>query len=141
MIRAETSKARLARARDAVSRHMGLPDLGDQEDTIAPTGNRTANQFLGPVQLRCVDQRHPKGKACAQRFLFGSLRVSSLAKTRRALAEGRDDGAIAELDRPADGRSRAGGGILRGRRRWRRKQGAGREERRHAQSGEFASAQ
>ena len=105
MIRAETGKARLARARDAVSRQMSPPDLGDQEDTIALTGNRTADEVLRAVDLRRVDQRHPERQACAQRFFFGGLRMSSLSKARRPLAECRDDRAIAELDRPACGRS------------------------------------
>src|SRR5215469_11472581 len=105
MIRAETGQARLARARDAVCRHMSLPDLGDQKHTIALTSNRTADKFLGPVQLRRVDQRHPEGKTCAQRFFFSGRRMSSLSKTPRPLAEGRDDDAIAELDRPSRGRS------------------------------------
>ena len=47
MIRTETGQARLAGARDAVPRHMSLRDFGDQEDTIALTGNRPADEFLG----------------------------------------------------------------------------------------------
>src|SRR5262249_9075667 len=70
MMRAEAAKARPAAGGDAAPRHMGLPDLGDQEDTITLTGNRPADEFLGPVQLRRVDQRHPERKACAQRFFL-----------------------------------------------------------------------
>src|SRR5215831_18946927 len=112
IIRAETGKARLACARDAVSRHMSLPHLGDEEHAIALTGNRTANKFLGPVQLRRVDQRHPEGKARAQRFFLSGLRVSPLSKTPRPLTESRDDGAIAKLDCPCRGCNGATGCTL-----------------------------
>src|SRR5207247_2848294 len=70
MIRTETGKTRLARVRDAVSRHMSPPDLGDQEDTIAMTGNRAPDKILPAIQLRRVDQRHPEVQACAQAFLY-----------------------------------------------------------------------
>src|SRR5215831_149554 len=141
MIYSETGKARLARARDAVSRHVSLPDFGDQENTISLTGNRTADKFLGPVQLRRVDQRHPEGKACAQRFFFSGLRVSPLSKTPRPLTESRDDGAIAKLDCSCRGgngdpRSTLAPGI-----RSRSKHRPSREERRCAKSGEVASVQ
>src|SRR5262245_50949826 len=141
MIRTETGKARLARARNAVCRHMSLPNLGDQEHTIALTGNRTANKFLGPVQLRCVDQRHPEGKTCAQRFFFSGRGMSSLSETPRPLTEGRDDDAITELDRPSDGCNGAPGTTLGPSIRPHSTHRAGREERRGAESGEVASVQ
>src|SRR5215467_10824117 len=141
MIRAETGKARLARARDAVSCHMSLPHLGDQEHTIALTGNRTANKFLGPVQLCRVDQRHPEGQACAQRFFFSGRRMSSLSKTPRPLAEGRDDGPVPERDRPSRGGNRTPGSTLGPSTRAHSKHRAGREERRCAKPGEVASIQ
>ena len=102
MISAETGEARLASARDAVSRHMIGPHLGDQEYAVALTGNHAADQFLGAavaVYLRRVDQRHPERKACAQRFFLNGFRMSSLRETCRALAECRDDCAVAELYR------------------------------------------
>src|SRR3989304_351575 len=101
MIRAETGKARLARARDAVSRPLSPPDLRAQEGTIALTGDRTADKILRSVDLRRVDHGHPERQAGAQRFFFGGLRMSSLSKARRPLAGRRDDRATAELDRPA----------------------------------------
>ena len=141
MIRAETGKARLTRARDAVSRHMSLPDLGDQEHTIALTGNRTANKLLGPVQLRRVDQRHPEGKAGAQRFFFSGRRMFFLSKTPRALAEGRYDGAVPDLDRASEDATASPGSTPGSSIRPHRKHRAGREERRCAKSGEVASVQ
>ena len=51
MISTETGEARLASARDAVSRHMIGPHLGDQEYAVALTSDRAADQFLGAVRL------------------------------------------------------------------------------------------
>src|SRR5262249_36434170 len=136
MIRAETGKASLARARDAGSRHMRLPDLGDQEDTVALTGNRAADELLGAVDFRRVDQRHAERDACAQRFLFNGLRMSSLSKTRGPLSQGRDDGAIRKLDRPSCGCADARGRALGECTRWRRKHRAGGKERRRAKRSE-----
>ena len=68
IISAETGEARLASARDAVSRHVIGPHLGDQEYAVALTGNYSADQFLGTpvaVHLRRIDQRHPKRNACS----------------------------------------------------------------------------
>ena len=87
MISAETGEARLASARDAVSRHVIGPHLGDQEYAVALTGNCTADQFLGvavAVYLRRVDHRHPKRKACAQRFFLIRFRMSSLREIRQS---------------------------------------------------------
>jgi hypothetical protein len=102
MISAETGEARLASARDTVSRHVTGPHLGDEEYAVALTGNHVANQFLGAavaVHLRRVYQRHPERKACTQRFFLNSFRMSSLRELRRALTERRDDGAVVELYR------------------------------------------
>src|SRR5450631_4911009 len=102
MISAETGEARLASTRDAVSRHVIGPHLGDQEHAVALTGNHVANKFLGAavaVDFRGVNQRHPERKACAQSFFLSSFRMSSLRESRRALTERRDDGAIVELYR------------------------------------------
>jgi hypothetical protein len=63
---AETGEARLASARDAVSRHVSGPHLGDQEYAVALTGNYSADQFLGTavaLHLCRIDQRHPKRNA------------------------------------------------------------------------------
>ena len=65
MISTEAFEARLASARDAVSRHMIGPHLGDQENAIALTSDRAANEFLGAVNFRRVDQRHSERKASA----------------------------------------------------------------------------
>src|SRR5215831_13437338 len=108
---------------------------------ISLTGNRTADKFLGPVQLRRVDQRHPEGKACAQRFFLSGLRVSPLSKTPRPLTESRDDGAIAKLDCPCRGGNGDPGSILAPGIRPRSKHRSSREERRCAKSGEVASVQ
>ena len=43
IISAETGEARLASARDAVSRHVSGPHLGDQEYAVALTGNCSAD--------------------------------------------------------------------------------------------------
>ena len=48
---------------DAVSRHMIGPHLGDQEHAIALTTDCAANEFLGAVDFRRVDQRHSKREA------------------------------------------------------------------------------
>ena len=101
MISTETSEARLTSARDAVSRHVVGPHLGDQEYAIALASDYAADEFLGAVYFRRVDQRHPKRKAGAQRFLFISLRVSALSETRRALAQCWDKSAVAKPHRPS----------------------------------------
>jgi len=100
VISPEASEARLTSPRDAVSRHMARPHLGDQEHAIAPTRDYPADEFLGAVYFCRVDQRHPERKAGAQRFFFFSYRMSSLSETCRALAERRDYGAVAKLDLP-----------------------------------------
>src|SRR5215813_10733711 len=101
IISAETSEARLTSARDAVSRHVAGPHLRYQEYAIALTSDHAADEFLGAVHFRRVDQRHPERKACAQRFFFISLRMSSLSETRRALAQCWDNSAVAKLHRPS----------------------------------------
>src|SRR5262249_12289442 len=115
--------------------------LGDQEDTVALTGNRAADELLGAVDFRRVDQRHAERDACAQRFLFNGLRMSSLSKTRGPLSQGRDDGAIRKLDRPSCGCADARGRALGECTRWRRKHRAGGKERRRAKSGELPPVQ
>src|SRR5262245_9546749 len=99
MVSTKAFEARLASARDAVSRYVVRPHLGNQEHAIALTGDRAANEFLGAVNFRRVDHCHPEGKAGAYRLLFLSLRASSLSETRRALPQGRDDNAVAKLHR------------------------------------------
>jgi hypothetical protein len=66
IISTETGEARLASARDTVSRHVSGPYLGDQEYAVALTSDYSADQFLGAavaVHLRSVDQRHAKRNA------------------------------------------------------------------------------
>src|SRR5262249_37433354 len=86
MISTETSEARLTSARDTVSRHVPGPHLRYQKYAIALTSDHAADEFLGAVHFRRVDQRHAERKACAHRFFFLSLRMSSLSETRRARA-------------------------------------------------------
>src|SRR5437764_6182120 len=113
MIGAETGEARLASPRDAVSRDVIGPHFGDQEYAVALTGNHAADQFLGAavaVQLRRIDQRHPKRNARAQHFFLNGFRMFPLRETCRALTERRDDCSVAELYRtPCTVRSRASG--------------------------------
>ena len=47
MVGAETSEARLASTGDAISRHLIGLHLGDQEYTVALTGNHVTNELLG----------------------------------------------------------------------------------------------
>jgi hypothetical protein len=99
MISTEALEARLASAQDSVSRDMSGPHLGDQEDAIALTGDRAADEFLGAVHFRRVDQRHAERQASAHGFFFIGLRMFPLSQTRRALAQCRDDRAVAKLYR------------------------------------------
>jgi hypothetical protein len=55
MISAKTGEARLTSARDAVTRHVIGPYLGDKEYAVALTGNHAPNQFLGAAVDRKVD--------------------------------------------------------------------------------------
>src|SRR6266480_873783 len=100
MISAETREACVASPRDTVSRHVIGRYFGDEEYAVALSGNHAADQFLGAaiaVHLRRVDQRHPEGKACAQRFFLSGRRISLLREICRALAKRRDHCSIAEL--------------------------------------------
>src|SRR5690242_8773130 len=96
MISGKAFEARLASAQDTVSRHMIRPHLGDQEYPIALACDRAANEFLGGVHFRCVDQRQSERKASADRFLFSGLRVFSLCEIRRALAQCWDGSTVAK---------------------------------------------
>ena len=55
VISPEASEARLTGPRDAVSRHMARPHLGDQEHAIALTRDYPADKFLGAVYFCRVD--------------------------------------------------------------------------------------
>src|SRR5262245_54956807 len=101
VISPEASATRLTSPRDAVSGHMARPHLGNQEHAIALIRDYPADEFLGAVYFRRVDQCHPERKACAQRFFFIGLRMSSLSETRRALAQCWDNSAVAKLHRPS----------------------------------------
>jgi len=85
MIRAETGKARLARARDAISRQMSPPDLRDQEDTIALTGDHTADNTaelvatIEPDDIACLMHTSgtggiPKGVMTSHRNILANCR-------------------------------------------------------------------
>src|SRR5436190_17870924 len=101
MISPEASEARLTSPRDAVSRNMVRPHLGNEEHAMALTRDYPANEFLGAVYFRRVDQRHPKRKARAQRFLFITLSASTLSETRRALAQCWDNSAVTKPHGPS----------------------------------------
>ena len=103
MIGAETGKARLAGSCDAVARHVVGPNFGDQEHAIALAGDRAADEFLGAVNFRRVDDRHPEGNARTQRLLFFLLWTSSPCETRGALAKRRHGPAITKFDGPCRG--------------------------------------
>src|SRR6516164_4688837 len=95
----ETGEARLASARDGISRRHVI-HFGDQEYAVALTSNHAADQFLGAavaVPLRRVNQRHTEGKPCAQRFFLNSCRMPPLAEMPRALSYRRNNSAIREL--------------------------------------------
>src|ERR1700704_374424 len=97
MICTEASEAGLACACDAVSRHMGGPNFGNQEYTITLTCDRATDEFLGAINFRCVDQRHSQGKAGAYRVFFLSLWMPTLPETGSALPQCRDDSSVAKL--------------------------------------------
>src|SRR5262249_9258366 len=83
MISTETSEARLTSARDAVSRHVAGPHLRYQEYAIALTSDHAADEFLGAVHFRRVDQRHPepdevRKELSATQSPLNSRRFSSL---------------------------------------------------------------
>src|SRR5262249_17039446 len=101
IISTETSEARLTSARDAVSRHVAGPHLRYQEYAIALTSDHAADEFLGAVHFRRVDQRHSERKACAQRFFFLGLRLSPLCRPPRALAKCGDNSPVPNLHRPS----------------------------------------
>jgi hypothetical protein len=65
MVSTEAFEACFASARDPVSRYVVGRHLGNQENAIALTGDRAANEFLGAINFRCVDHRHPERKASA----------------------------------------------------------------------------
>src|SRR5436190_8671829 len=100
MISTKATEARLTSARNAICRYMVGPHLGYQKYAIALTGDYAADELLGAVYFRCIDQRHPERKSRSQRFFLVSLRMSSFSETRRALAQCRDDCAVAKLYRP-----------------------------------------
>src|SRR5262245_38196402 len=54
VISPEASEARLPSPRDALSRHMARPHLGDQEHAIALTPDYPADEFLGADAARNV---------------------------------------------------------------------------------------
>src|ERR1700704_4827161 len=97
---AETSQARLASTRDARSGHLVGLHLGDEEYTVALTGNHATNQFLGAavaVVSRRIDQRHAERNACAQRLFLDGWRMPFLTEVPAALTERRDGRAVRKL--------------------------------------------
>jgi len=114
MISAETGKACFTSLCHGISGHLIDFHLGDYEGTVSLTGNHPANQLFGQalaVIPRCVDQRHPEEKAGTERVDFFGCRMSSLTDMPRVLPDRRDDGAVAELDRPLYSRSHTGSRI------------------------------
>jgi hypothetical protein len=55
MISTQTAEARLASARDTVSCYVVRRHFGDEEYTIALTGNDTPDQFLPPAVFGTPD--------------------------------------------------------------------------------------
>src|SRR3954463_14237304 len=101
MISTETSEACLTSARNSVSRHTAGRHLGYQEYAIALTSNCAADEFLGAVHFRGVDERHAERNARPQSLFFISLRMSSFSETRRALAHCWHRSAVAKCYRPS----------------------------------------
>jgi hypothetical protein len=134
MVSTEAFEACLASTRNTVSRHMIGRDLGDQENAITLTGDRSADKFLGAIHFCRVDRRHSEREASAYRLFFIDLRTFSLSETRRALAQGRDDSAVTKLDRAPCG----GGGCARGQIKSRC---SCKRAKRHAESTEFTPVQ
>src|SRR5580698_6286234 len=97
MISTQTRKARRASTGDAISSDFIGLHFGDQEDTLALTGNHVPEKLLGaaiPVVSRGIDQRHAELNAGAYRLCFERWRVSSLPQMPGALAERGDGGAV-----------------------------------------------
>jgi len=97
MVGAETSEARRAGTGDAISRHFIGLHLGDQEYTVALTGNGVTDELLGAaisVISRRIDQRQAERSAGVHRFFFNSWRMPSLSQMPGALSERRDGGAV-----------------------------------------------
>src|ERR1700747_2003019 len=97
MVGVQTSEARLASARDAISRHFIGLHLGDQEYTVALTGNRVTDELLGAaiaVISRRIDQRQASRNAGVHRLFFNSRGMPSLSEMPGALTERRDGGAV-----------------------------------------------
>ena len=97
MISTETSKTRVASPGHAVSTHvMGLY-LGDQEDTVALTGNHVTEELLRaatPIISRRIDQRHAERKSRSHGFCFDRFRMSSLSQMPGALTDRRNSSSI-----------------------------------------------
>ena len=86
----KAGEAPLASSFNSVSGHMSRPDFGNQEYMFTLTRNDATDQFLCvaiSVNLRRINQGHAERNAFAQRFFLNGFRMSSLAQTRRTLAE------------------------------------------------------
>src|ERR1700733_4967588 len=97
---AEPSEARRASTRDAIARYLIALHLGDEEYTVALTGNHATNELLGAavaVVSRSIDQCHAERNAGAQRLLLDSRRMPSLTQVPTALTERRDGHAVRKL--------------------------------------------
>src|ERR1700756_2929595 len=97
MVGAETSEAPLGTTRDAISRHFIGLHLGDQEYTVALTGNRVTDELLGAavsVISRRIDQCHAERNACPERLFLHSQGMPPLTEMPAALTERRDGRAV-----------------------------------------------
>jgi hypothetical protein len=97
IICAETNKARLASAGNAVTLHLISFHFGDQEYAVTLSGNRATDQFLGEtitVIPGGVDQLQAKRNTQAKRFLFDCSWMPPLAEMPSALTDRRDNGAF-----------------------------------------------
>ena len=106
MVSAKASEARLASAGHAVSSHFMRLYFGDQEDTVALTGNHVTQKLLRaatPVISRRIDQRHAERHACSHSLFFDSFRMFSLSQMPRALTDRADNSSVWKFYGPPRG--------------------------------------
>src|ERR1700729_47397 len=93
----ETSEAGRASTRDAIAGHLITLHLGDQEYTVALTGNHVIDELFGAalaVVSRRIDQRHAERNAGAQRLFLDIQWMPSLTEVPAALTQRRDGSAV-----------------------------------------------
>jgi hypothetical protein len=88
----EALQAAIAGGHRPDRRRMARQDLADQEDLVAASGDRLADQLLGragAIHLGCVDQEHAELDTEAQRRDLLRSRPPAFAQIPRALPEHR----------------------------------------------------